>query len=570
MASKVGLDIYRFQISLASITGMASFHYNKKGILVANRDKKCDTVNKIWVTIVIIAVCYSCIEMYTTLKKMTTADVAKAAFQGFVLQFHTAELFTILGILDNKHNLPQLINCMQSFNLKYNDLNVEKKRGRRFLNLSLVAMAYNVVGMSIVVTLICFIFPCFHPFLVTSVWGNSCENDATTSEISFSCRVFVSMIQLLHFLPCTVTGGPAMIISLLSLDYIRSCLLTLRYICASRNQFRCNSEKQRLRRKHMYREIQILAFVCNDCCQNYYWLSIQFNGLVAVIVPFYSIIVFGDRLPLYFALVVLFFICFIAMFCLFVFEIGSQSAKLSQEILNAFKRSSKPSGWYVRFIRSCRPITMQVGHWWKQCQQPRQNNRHGNGNAPAANHLQHQNQGNSNRNNRTSDEETEGTSATAFIPFQNTKRSEWTSGSGPSQHITGRNDWFTKFAEFDHPRSKSLVDNSTVAKGMVGYDSRSNGYRLYESERHCKTIARNVTFEEEAVEYIPIHIQSEANGNNNVVPDDDSGGGTESTSENEGQDNESGEDENNESIEAVELGTSSSSASKQNLISVTI
>ncbi|CAL8129350.1 unnamed protein product [Orchesella dallaii] len=53
---------------------------------------------------------------------MTTADVAKAAFQGFVLEFHIAELFTILGILENKHNLPQLINCMQSFNLKYNDI----------------------------------------------------------------------------------------------------------------------------------------------------------------------------------------------------------------------------------------------------------------------------------------------------------------------------------------------------------------------------------------------------------------------------------------------------------------
>ncbi|CAL8129353.1 unnamed protein product [Orchesella dallaii] len=274
---------------------------------------------------------------------MTTAGVAKAAFQGFVMEFHIAELFTILGILENKHNIPQLINCMQSFNLKYNDQKVEKKRGRRFLNLTLTAMAYNVVGMSIVVTLICFISPCFHPFLVTNVCGNSCDSDATTSEISFICRAFESIIQLLHFLPCTITGGPAMIISLLSLDYIRSNLLTLRYICASKNLFSCNSEEQRLRRKHMYREIQILAIVCNDCCQKYYWTSIQFHGLVAVIVPFYSIIVFGDQLPLYFALVVLVFICFIAMFCLFVFEIGSQSAKLSQEILNGFKRNSKPS-----------------------------------------------------------------------------------------------------------------------------------------------------------------------------------------------------------------------------------
>ncbi|CAL8129349.1 unnamed protein product [Orchesella dallaii] len=121
MASKVGLDILRAQISLASTTGVAPFHYNKKGILVANREKKCDKINKIWLKTIIIAVCYSCIEVYSTLKKMTTADVAKAAFQGFVLEFHIAELFTTLGIQRNKHNIPQLINCMQKFNLKYNE-----------------------------------------------------------------------------------------------------------------------------------------------------------------------------------------------------------------------------------------------------------------------------------------------------------------------------------------------------------------------------------------------------------------------------------------------------------------
>ncbi|ODM86778.1 Retrovirus-related Pol polyprotein from transposon TNT 1-94 [Orchesella cincta] len=36
---------------------------------------------------------------------------------------------------------------------------------------------------------------------------------------------------------------------------------------------------------------------------------------------------------------------------------------------------------------------------------------------------------------------------------------------------------------------------------LVGYDSNSNNYRLYDSERGNITIGRNVTFEEEAVEY---------------------------------------------------------------------
>ncbi|ODM96964.1 Retrovirus-related Pol polyprotein from transposon TNT 1-94 [Orchesella cincta] len=104
---------------------------------------------------------------------------------------------------------------------------------------------------------------------------------------------------------------------------------------------------------------------------------------------------------------------------------------------------------------------------------------------------------------------------------------------------------------------------------LVGYDSNSNNYRLYDSERGNITIGRNVTFEEEAVEYVPVRVHSDCNSEEE---DEDSGIG--STHVDEASDSETNNSmdtsEDNVAAESMDHSTSTSSSTTEKLITVKI
>ncbi|CAL8145069.1 unnamed protein product [Orchesella dallaii] len=101
---------------------------------------------------------------------------------------------------------------------------------------------------------------------------------------------------------------------------------------------------------------------------------------------------------------------------------------------------------------------------------------------------------------------------------------------------------------------------------LVGYDSNTNSYRLYDGERQCVYIARNVTFEEEAAEYVPVRVYSDTNSDDEEADSENCSANNDSMTDSEAAANQGDSEEEMATTTAAQ----GNSSDKQKLITVRI
>ncbi|CAL8146382.1 unnamed protein product [Orchesella dallaii] len=249
--------------------------------------------------------------------------------------------------------MQRLIKCIQIFQ---SSLAPVEKRKRFWFNIIFLSMATMAVNLPFTVATISLIFPCSHPVLDWFI----CGGKACSITVPISCRVIMAIFDFLLMFPVTLLGGPCMSLSLLCLDFL--------WNFAKHASNSGHHEDAKLlgqtRLDMLYRQTQIFSIFCNECCKAYIWSGIQFNGAVAVVIPLYSLVIFGNQLSPIFVAVGIFIIITTTIFCLFVFELGSRPQSLSVCIIKRLRNCKRNSlSW--KFGKSCRPIVLKVGHFHK-------------------------------------------------------------------------------------------------------------------------------------------------------------------------------------------------------------
>lgn len=114
----------------------------------------------------------------------------------------------------------------------------------------------------------------------------------------------------------------------------------------------------------LYRRVQILVILSNNCFQAYLWPAIQFYSGMGLISFLYISILFEQQLGKSGIAIVFMVIIGAAATCTFMLGLGSRTLKHSTKILQYYK-SWNEHPWTRKFFRSCRPIAICVGGFHK-------------------------------------------------------------------------------------------------------------------------------------------------------------------------------------------------------------
>lgn len=114
-----------------------------------------------------------------------------------------------------------------------------------------------------------------------------------------------------------------------------------------------------------YRQLQVFTLVCNEAFEICVWSAGYYITGGYLIIHIYALIEFHLELnaPLIFAL-------FISMvltsaFVFIVFDVGGMPVTYSMEILKLAKIQGKGDPWSKKFFRSCPPIALSIGGFYK-------------------------------------------------------------------------------------------------------------------------------------------------------------------------------------------------------------
>ncbi|CAL8146379.1 unnamed protein product [Orchesella dallaii] len=360
MIGQFSLSIFRLQLTLADYLGAFPFHIGSKGVIKIRSEKESKLFGNFWLCLVITSLFYSVISLHESLSSNTTFRLTTVAYQAYLLEFHIVALLDLMGIRKNPVCVQRLIVYIynsESF------VRPKEKRQAAWFPVIFVSSAMTCVNLSLMVATLAFAFPCSHPLLDKTI----CGGKACSTNIPIHCRIFVSFFDFMCMFPVTLFGGPFMSLSLLSLEFLRGHLKLASPIDKKREKTHDQSGVQnqcQLNLAMVLRQAQILGKLCNDCLQTYIWTGIQFNGAVAIVIPLYSLIVFGRQLSPIFIGLGLSIIISTTTFCLYVFELGSRPQSISLGIIKGL-RTCKRRSWSYKFSKSCKPITMKVGSFHK-------------------------------------------------------------------------------------------------------------------------------------------------------------------------------------------------------------
>ncbi|CAL8129230.1 unnamed protein product [Orchesella dallaii] len=114
----------------------------------------------------------------------------------------------------------------------------------------------------------------------------------------------------------------------------------------------------------LYREIQILALLSNQCFQDFVWINVHFGGRAVIIGVFYSLIVGKDLLSFGILALMIILLITLAIFVLLVIDYGSRPVAISQRFLNEWTRTATTK-WRRKFGKSLQRIALRVGPFHK-------------------------------------------------------------------------------------------------------------------------------------------------------------------------------------------------------------
>lgn len=116
----------------------------------------------------------------------------------------------------------------------------------------------------------------------------------------------------------------------------------------------------------MYRQIQILVILSDQCFQDYLWPIVQFLGGLGIILLFYALLVFHQEIHPFGIFVMCTLTVSVTLCCCLMLIMGSSSILYSRKILMTLRKEENvESKWAKRFYRSCPPIALKVGQFHK-------------------------------------------------------------------------------------------------------------------------------------------------------------------------------------------------------------
>lgn len=112
----------------------------------------------------------------------------------------------------------------------------------------------------------------------------------------------------------------------------------------------------------IYRRIQILVILSNNCFQTYIWPLIQFVGGMMLISVLYGLLVFHGRMPMIVTLCISLTIMSATFTICVILDLASRPILISGKIKQKLKSLGKCK-WSQKFFRSCPKIALRVGNF---------------------------------------------------------------------------------------------------------------------------------------------------------------------------------------------------------------
>ncbi|CAL8129357.1 unnamed protein product [Orchesella dallaii] len=308
MLENLSLSLFKKGISLSYGLGMSPFYFNLEGILLVDRSRRWALLNSIWLFIVISSALIPIMEFAQTFQRNSVGDERRfftLSFQAFLIEVHLIALFNLPGLQRNTENLPQLVNSVQNMCLFLEKFATRKMRRKSqiMLNLISIAVFFDCFMIGITIPMVSFLFPWVHQPILRVLFRNS----------EFAIFLWVRSIgAVVNFILTLCAVVPAATILSIALMFLSGIVLKLKLL---RIFIRLNGNKnqQNNQLSLLYRQLQIFGVLSNDCFKTYTWTTIQFNGAICTIFP-----------------------------------------------LNRNR-----AGWMAKFVRSSKPVAMQLGSFYK-------------------------------------------------------------------------------------------------------------------------------------------------------------------------------------------------------------
>lgn len=112
----------------------------------------------------------------------------------------------------------------------------------------------------------------------------------------------------------------------------------------------------------LYRRVQVLAILSNQCCQMYIWPAINFFGGLLAILLLYSLLILKTRIPVLGFICIGFLAVAIMVVCCGMLDLGSRPILICRKILRKTKQV-KSRKWSQKFFRSCPVIMLRIGEF---------------------------------------------------------------------------------------------------------------------------------------------------------------------------------------------------------------
>ncbi|CAL8129228.1 unnamed protein product [Orchesella dallaii] len=342
MISKANFQLLQLQINFTSFLGMTPFQFNHKNILV--------TIPKVvfrqyfWFAVVILSFITRFYEFSANISEHNNASPMVVAFQGILLGCHFCGILHFAAISQNREDFVKLVNSLRTFGkFERVDLRIVRNARRDDLILAISASVGFVGSIAIIIVpVIASTFPAVHKHILLNLCNCNGSN--------YLQKILIFLCELLSILPSAAIGPAIGTLCLVSVSCIHENLKGIKAHSTSKNHQLCT----------FFRQLQILGMFCDKCFQQYIWISFQFTGAAFIISSLYATIVFGHRIS-NILILLLVTICIVTIiFCLSLLEIGSMPQLISKKILVKWKlwRDDK---YHKKWLRSCKPITMQVG-----------------------------------------------------------------------------------------------------------------------------------------------------------------------------------------------------------------
>lgn len=175
-------------------------------------------------------------------------------------------------------------------------------------------------------------------------------------------RIILVSFYFLASIPVAISGLVICSLSLITLHCIQVNLQVLgkRVKRAPKSFSFYHREKLLL----VYRKVQVLIILCNQCFQKYIWTNFQFACSCIVISIMYCTIVFGAQLNNYLLSLMVLVMIISTIGLIAVLDYGSRPLMFSRRLLFVEKKWITCE-WTKRYLKSCPVISLKVGMFHK-------------------------------------------------------------------------------------------------------------------------------------------------------------------------------------------------------------